>query len=354
MEALRINPARVRLAREIKGLTKAALGNLIGVSPTTISSIEHGNLSGNAYAERLSLGLKQPISFFLAPIPDDLDPRVEFRSLRSTRQMVKATVQAKAMTAILNVEPVVSKTVGKRIADWPDLSLVNPAEAADAVRSWLQIGNGPIQSDLLAILENAGLRTYWYEDPTDKTVGMSFWHLDTPFVFIKSAGQSAQRDNWTLAHELGHLVLHLSDRARENELCEDEANEFARNFLFPKGIFVKDVGNRVTEEMLLNLKEKYRTSIAAIVKTMRSYEVITDSQYHFAFKRISQRNWRKREPGDNPPQNSHVLMDFVYKVTNDFDDAEEFATNSLHISSNLAKELVPPMELFGVLSSMHQ
>jgi Zn-dependent peptidase ImmA (M78 family) len=70
----------------------------------------------------------------------------------------------------------------------------------------------------------------------------------------------SSRANFTLAHELGHLIMHDSKRAlangRSSSVEEVEANYFAAAFLMPKSA----IKSNMTPEFI---SEKFRVSIAS-------------------------------------------------------------------------------------------
>lgn len=77
---------------------------------------------------------------------------------------------------------------------------------------------------------------------------------DRSFIIFLSPETSAVRDNFTIAHELGHLLLHTDFEAEGaitfnrfgSNRAETEANWFAANLLMPKDDFktvAKKLGN---------------------------------------------------------------------------------------------------------------
>ncbi len=111
------------------------------------------------------------------------------------------------------------------------------------------------------------------------------------------------RQRFTVAHELGHLVLHSgsaqpstpADAAR----LEREANRFAAAFLVPGDAALEDLhaaGGRVTLSVLAQLKQKWGYAIKAFVFRFRELGVIDDAQARSLYKQISARRWNKDEP----------------------------------------------------------
>lgn len=111
------------------------------------------------------------------------------------------------------------------------------------------------------------------------------------------------RQRFTVAHELGHLVLHAGSgqpvSPSEAARLEREANRFAAAFLVPGDVALADLerhGGRVTLGTLSTLKQKWGYSIKAFVFRFRELGVIDDGQARSLYKQISARRWNKDEP----------------------------------------------------------
>lgn len=90
--------------------------------------------------------------------------------------------------------------------------------------------------------------------------------------------QSAGRINYTLAHELGHYLVHRSDarptfecsiediNGRENEQMEREANEFAATLLMPLDDFRKQINDQASPSArdLSLIADRYQVSWTAV------------------------------------------------------------------------------------------
>ncbi|WP_417271631.1 ImmA/IrrE family metallo-endopeptidase [Celeribacter sp.] len=123
---------------------------------------------------------------------------------------------------------------------------------AEGVRDQCNLGSGFDIVDL--VKANNGSVSYigaFSKDQTDSIIV----NPDNSFEIRLSSSSSSLRDNFTLAHELGHYLLHwpkVRDAGSENGMratravnyedsdlvrCEWEANWFAAAFLMPKDEF---------------------------------------------------------------------------------------------------------------------
>jgi Zn-dependent peptidase ImmA (M78 family) len=92
----------------------------------------------------------------------------------------------------------------------------------------------------------------------------------------------------------------LSDISREDfRNREDEANCFASEFLLPREAFLADLQYHANKlNRYVELKRKWRVSIAAMVVRAHDLGAISDYQYQYLMRQMSQKGWRQVEPLD--------------------------------------------------------
>jgi Zn-dependent peptidase ImmA (M78 family) len=124
-----------------------------------------------------------------------------------------------------------------------------------------------------------------------------------PVIAIKKSSW-AERKRFTLAHELGHMVMDI----RAGADAERAANRFAGAFLMPAEALWREIGkHRTTISLgeLLELKQLFGTSFQAIGYRCHDLGIIRDAGYRRLFRVFNQRGWRKppfEEPGAIPPE----------------------------------------------------
>jgi Zn-dependent peptidase ImmA (M78 family) len=191
-----------------------------------------------------------------------------------------------------------------------------------AVREKLGYGTQPV-TNLTRTLEREGIAILRYEIidqiPMD---GLSLHsELGRPFcAIIPRAEPSLARENFSLAHELGHIVMHSRLKEhRYNELAdgkilEDQANRFASAFLLPSTSFLPEVA-LTTLSYFEFLKKKWKVSITAMIRRCLQLGRITNQEYASLNVRISQKRWRTREPLDDAFEiEKPVLLKQVFKT----------------------------------------
>ncbi|MFX5225882.1 ImmA/IrrE family metallo-endopeptidase, partial [Acinetobacter baumannii] len=83
-----------------------------------------------------------------------------------------------------------------------------------------------------------------------------------PCIFIDK-NMPSDRQRFTLAHELGHAIMHKLP----SENMEDEANRFASALLMPSKDIRPYLTGKITLEKLATLKLVWKVSMNALLKT---------------------------------------------------------------------------------------
>ena len=179
---------------------------------------------------------------------------------------------------------------------------------ARKLRHFWGLGQEPIP-DMVSLLERNGVIMSEFATDSKKIDAFSqYGEIDgVPYrcVVLGTEKGSFVRRQFSCAHELGHIVLHekfedLNDVSREEfRKREDEANMFAAEFLLPAEAFLTDLSVHANKlNRYVELKRKWRVSIAAMVYRAHELEAITDNQYQYLMRQISQKGWRQNEPLD--------------------------------------------------------
>jgi len=176
--------------------------------------------------------------------------------------------------------------------------------ASETRRTW-GVGTGPI-SNVTWLLENKGAVVTRCELGSTTLDAFSEWSEQgsAPYVVLGFGKGSAARSRWDAAHELGHMVMH---RHLEKSLLlqrdvfkhvEAQAHRFAGAFLLPARTFAGDVYSPSLDG-LRALKEKWRVSIAAMIKRVAQLDLIGESRERRLWVNLGRRKWRTKEPLDD-------------------------------------------------------
>lgn len=159
--------------------------------------------------------------------------------------------------------------------------------AAKKLRSLWKLGIGPISS-MMELLEDKGIKVVEVQMPETISGSKAFAKRsdkNAAALIVVNSQHNGERQRFTLAHELGHLVLRFNDSNSETQQ-EKAADRFAGAFLITQELLVKLVGkSRSVIHMgeLLSLKRFFKVSIAALVVRCGQLGILTKAGYGKSF-----------------------------------------------------------------------
>lgn len=288
----------------------ADLARLIDVSRQAVSSYERGiDSPGPDVILRLSRVLTIPRDFFFADSKTDegFEGPLFFRSQRTTLKKDRKVSYVKAEWAIRAFELISDylemPSDGLPCFDIEDFeSLTNDEIEAYALeaRRFLGLGLGPI-SNMTQLLENHGVPVIAIR-AANKVGAFSFTAKKGRKFVLTDQSSTGVRMRFSLAHELGHLILHRkvpSDFLEDKELfdlIEDQANYFAGAFLMPAESFSREILSP-SFKALSTLKPRWKVSIAAMGIRASNLGLLSENQKAYLFRQLAP--YRKEEPFDN-------------------------------------------------------
>jgi len=154
-----------------------------------------------------------------------------------------------------------------------EVNAEDPVDAAAQVREKCGAGDEPID-DIVGLLEDAGIKLFTEEFKLPGIFGFSAGIQDGgPAIAVNiDSDITIERQIFTAAHELGHLLLHRSSYGPERESGTDEeeyeANRFAGHFLFPDTALEREVEENeglTLVDFVLHVKRKYRVSYMTVL-----------------------------------------------------------------------------------------
>jgi len=314
---------RIKQIRLARGLTLQDV-----VSRLSLRGVEITRAGLSKYEQNKS----QPGQGFLKALAEELGfstsvfleeglPRFKWHGFRKQAKMTKRLqdhVKAEAafrVEAQLRLERLLNP--GHR-CDFPSPQTPECFEDVERIaketRRYWSLGLGSIPS-LTGLAESFGMLVIAHEgeERNREFDGLSGWVDNAIPIAVVSASAPNDRIRFTLAHEIGHLVLdceHLSE-ADEETYC----HRFASSFLVPDTVLREELGKhrrRIAAREFAELKRKHGLSMAAFARRARDLEIISQSQYTTICKEFSQFGWRKKEPVeyevDELPKRLHQMV----------------------------------------------
>ena len=176
----------------------------------------------------------------------------------------------------------------------------DPQKIARTVRAYWQLPQGPI-FNMTQTIEQCGGVAFAHNFGTLHVDGFSHRSLNLPPLFHLNRYAPSDRWRWTLAHELGHIVMHTELEGTAKQL-EEQANAFAGEFLAPANQ-IRPMLRNLTVPELASLKRIWKISMQALLMRAYNLEAITDRQRRALYMKLSQAGYRTREPETlDPPR----------------------------------------------------
>jgi Zn-dependent peptidase ImmA (M78 family)/DNA-binding XRE family transcriptional regulator len=298
---------RIRAVRDLLSVSQTELAQAAQVSQSLISQVENGTREATEeLITSIAAATATPRSFFEVPPPDIPLGSLRFRKLVTARRRDTKKAEALFDEAYRVIADLLHESqyalpelpVGAGRIDGDDIEIL-----AQDTREALQIGgDGPIRHVTRAC-ERAGIPVVPITLLTDGEAdngapghfGISYWPGPDEAALIGDfSNGTGDQQRFTLAHELGHLVLHTRRRAVEDP--EGEANRFAGAFLVPTDRAKEIFDEPVTLRDFAELKAYWGVSIQAFIMRGTHMGRIDDRRKVSLFKQLSSRGWRKNEP----------------------------------------------------------
>lgn len=303
---------RVRRLRLALGLTQTDLADRSSIASGTISMIENGRLEADGDALRsLAEVLDCDPGYFSRGTTALAVDRPKLRAYADAPQRAVDQTQFDSITAVeafqaagLRPLPLQLPVYAGDLVDDDDIDRI----AAD-IRSAAGVGANEVIPNVIRAAERLGCVVLPLDGELGRHWGMSLTVGEVPVIRVTRPSNDPEfdipgdRQRFTVAHELGHLVLHAGTpqptTPAEAARMEREANRFAAAFLVPGDAALEDLrvqGGRVTLSTLAALKLKWGYAIKAFVFRFRELGVIDEGQARSLYKQISARKWNKNEP----------------------------------------------------------
>lgn len=297
---------RLKLARASAGLSLRELAERMGnvVSAQAIGKYERNeDMPGSRALMALATALGVSESYLLSDEEVTLEG-VDFRKKRTAKE--EATIEAQTLQLLeryLAIEDLLGlKSVEweqPRSAPYPLHDVRDAEDAARSVRDEWGLGHDPVPK-LAELLEERGIKVLSVdlEDIDGLAARVMRKGRDAARVIVVRKDIWSERKRFTLAHELGHMVMMPAAGVDD----ESAANRFAGAFLMPADVVRAEVGvqrSAISIGELVAIKERFGVSVQAIAYRCLDLGIIDKKAFSFLFKEFTKRGWRKK-PFEEP------------------------------------------------------
>ena len=316
-----INPNMILLAREARGLTQTELGEKMHLHKANISRLENGDTNVN---EETLISLAEATNFpphFFMQQGDIMPVNLSYRKREHVPVKLINPIEAQ-INIMRRHTQFITRSLGMNVLDLPVYEVDEkhtPAKIATLVRRRWNVTT-PIIDNLSKILEEQGIIINSFDFGTERVDSRSMLTDDKyPIIFLNKS-LLGDRQRFSLAFELAHLIMHTFTIVPHDRNINHEANLFAAEFLMPEKEVLKDFKNGITLPLLGELKRKWKVSMIALVYRADDLELLTPNQKRYLLEQFNQQKIRRREPQEldipkeNPQLMRHLLADYMGKT----------------------------------------
>jgi Zn-dependent peptidase ImmA (M78 family)/transcriptional regulator with XRE-family HTH domain len=300
-----INGERVKQAREFCEFSQTELANRIGITQPAIAEIESDRFKpSEEVIIKIAFQTGFPVSFFKQK--QDIDIPLGSLLFRSSQKATVREINCLHRNAQI-IYTCLLDFLYKNVKDIPvRIPIINnetPSEAAKITRSALGLSPDKPIGNLFQILEQAGVAIIILPMSSSTVKAFSFWvgSYDPRPVIAFTVGWPTDRLRLSASHELGHLVLHSFARGNRKTL-EEEAYQFAGEFLMPEEQIRKELTLPIKLSDLADLKLRWGVAMSALIVRADRLGIINKDQYRYLSKQLSKRGWKTHEPNNLEPQ----------------------------------------------------
>nr|WP_319401783.1 XRE family transcriptional regulator [uncultured Carboxylicivirga sp.] len=316
---MEINFKQLTFAREYRGYSQSELAkNVSGLSQSNLSKFEKGI---STLSEELIVKVIGFLNFPSGFLSKSISNTVENPHYRK-----RSTISKKIVTNIESSIKLVGYIVDQMTEsiEWPEFNLdtldiedgYSVKNIANHTRKSMGLKSGRPVQDIFQLLERHGIVVVEI-DITEKFDGASIKSDEGCPIIIINKRFSNDRKRFTLAHELGHMIMHVLGGFpipdyRDHKTREREADMFASEFLMPESDIKKSLyGLKLSS--LSELKKYWLTSMASILRRAYDLGCIDKDRYTYLNIEMSRLGLKKNERL-NVPIDSPTLFESGYKM----------------------------------------
>jgi Zn-dependent peptidase ImmA (M78 family)/transcriptional regulator with XRE-family HTH domain len=316
-----INPHMILLAREARGLTQSHLAEKLNSYKANISRLEHGNTEAD---ENTLIALAEatgfPPQFFLQK-GEILPVNLSYRKRKKVPAKLITPIEAQ-MNIIRRHVQIITSAIQQPIPTLPIYEVTEkntPDKIATLLKKKWNIPSGPVHN-LSKLLEEQGILISNFNFGTDRVDSRSMLTDDNQPIIFLNLNLLGDRQRFSLAFELGHLIMHTFCAVPHERDINHEANLFAAEFLMPAKDILPDFKTSITLSLLGESKRKWKVSMIALLYRADDLGLLTPNQKRYLIQQFNDQKIRRREPpqldipNENPQQIRRLLTQFMRKT----------------------------------------
>jgi Zn-dependent peptidase ImmA (M78 family)/transcriptional regulator with XRE-family HTH domain len=352
---IRFNHHLLVLARGARGLTQGELASATKIAQGTLSKYETGLLEPPEELARLLADvLGYPAVFFYQDEKPYGLPPYHYRKRKKLSVKTLARVVAEMNIRRMHIKKMSISFSLNTNRFIPEIDRddyygkgnrrLNPEDVARTLREMWMLPRGPIHN-MVEWLEDNGAIIVPCDFGTDLLDAISQRIDGMPVLIFANVNSPSDRLRLTLAHELGHMVLHTTT-LHDDDTMEEEADEFAGAFLLPAEDIKPQLRRGLDLRHLANMKLYWRVSMAAIAVRADRLNFVTPYQKKTFWMEMGRLGYRKREPNEPEREEPRLLRQMVIFHQRKLGYSLSEMAQLLHLTESEFEKMYSP-DIFG-------
>ena len=305
------------MAREARGINQSELAARLGITAAYISRIERGDAGFTEQnLAKVSSITGFPKSFFFQE-GDIVAENLSFRKRETVAQKLIAPITAKANIIRLQVQFLTDQLgiVNDPLPAYEVTETTSPAQIAKEVRKSWRL-KFPVIGSMMQVLEDHGIPICSFPFITERVDSRCMLTDNKQPVIFMNSQMLGDKQRFSLAFELGHLVMHTFIPVPLDRSINHEANQFAAEFLMPEDDIKKDFKGDITVPLLGELKRKWKVSMISLLYRADDLGFVTPNQKRYILQQFNQLQIRRREPVelDAPVEKPQLLRRWITEL----------------------------------------
>lgn len=314
-----VNTQMIILAREVRNMKQGELAEKIGMSATNLSKIERNEIGiADNVVEQIAMATYFPVHFFLQPgniLPENLS----YRRRQNVPQKLITPINSRINIIKKHVQ-FLTRGLHIQLPELPEAEVTetnNPAKIANKLRQKWNMQDGAI-GNLIKLLEQKGIIISGFNFGTERVDSRTIFTDDKFAVMCFNNSLPGDRQRFSMAYELGHLIMHTHKRASFKRDILHEANVFAAAFLMPEKEIKADFKNGISIPLLAELKKKWKVSMIALLYRADDLGLLTPNQKRYFIQQFNTLKIRRHEPPelDIATEEPKVLRQLIARYRN--------------------------------------
>lgn len=309
----------ITLARESRGYNHRDFAVLVDMSNSNLGKIESGEI-GVTQAKLLNIASQAdyPLHFFFQEGEIKME-NLSWKKRRKVPYKLLFPILAKANIITLQVQ-ILNKALNPQLIELPTFEIsesLTPQDIAKKVRTLWDLEKITSNS-LLKAIEDKGIVVSEFDFKSTRIDGLSMLTNDQrPVIFLNST-LDGDKQRFTLAYELGQLIMHTFFVPDVTLDPSKSANLFAAELLMPESEMRKEFENGITFQSLALLKKKWRVSMIALLYRADDLGYLTSNQKRYLIQQFNERNIRRYEPEELRilPERPRLLKFLIGEIRN--------------------------------------